>query len=58
MDIFEQARKMNADYYDYITGYVYKIQEYNRLKSFGLDLKRIRVIDMDGSEIGFVYEEG
>lgn len=45
MDIYEQAEKMDADYYDFHTGYIYGIQEYNRAKKFGLPTPGIKVYD-------------
>ena len=55
MDIFEYAKTMNADYYDFHTGYIYHVQEYNRSKSFGFPVKKIRV-SLDGETIGYVSE--
>ena len=57
MDIFEQAAKMDADYYDPHTGNIYLIQEYNRAKRFGLPTLGIRVVGPDGNIIGIVREE-
>ena len=57
MDIFEQAKKMDADYYDIHTGYTYLIQEYNRAKRFGLPTLGIRVLGPDGKIIGMVTEK-
>ena len=52
MDIYEQAKTMNADYYDMATGYIYRIQEYNNeLKSN--PGARIKVVDLDGNLIGY-----
>lgn len=59
MDIFEQAKKMDADYYDHHTGYIYHIQEYNRIKRFGLPNIHggMRVSDaVTGEFIGIVRE--
>lgn len=28
-NIYQQAKEMNADYYDHHTGYTYRIQDYN-----------------------------
>lgn len=53
MDIYEQAEMMNADYYDFHTGYIYKIQEWYEVKKTNPDA-RIRVVDsMTGETIGF-----
>ena len=52
MDIYEQAKEMNADYYDYRTGYTYLIQEYNQAIKFGLPTEGIRVMDSNGNIIG------
>lgn len=51
-DIYEQAKEMNADFYDYRTGYTYLIQEYNRAIKFGLPTPGIRVMDSNGNIIG------
>lgn len=52
MDIYEQAKKMNADYYDVMTGYTYHIMEYNQAISLGLPTHGIRVT-CDGEFIGY-----
>lgn len=52
MDIYEQAKQMNADYYDFNTGYTYLIQEYNRAIKLGLPTPGIRVMDSAGNIIG------
>lgn len=52
MDIYEQAKKVNADYYDTHTGYIYHITEYNRAVQFGLPTPGIHV-SCDGVTIGF-----
>lgn len=52
MDIYEQAKQMDADYYDLNTGYTYLIQEYNRAIRFGLPTPGIRVQDSNGNIIG------
>lgn len=56
MDIFEQAKKFDADYLDMHTGYIYKIQAYNRAKRLGLPTPGIEVYDSDGNFIGIVRE--
>ena len=52
MNIYEQAKEMNADYYDFKTGYTYLIQEYNRALKLGLPTPGIRVMDSEGNIIG------
>jgi hypothetical protein len=56
MDIFEQAKKFDADYYDPHTGYIYLIQHYNQLKRAELPVPGINVIDPEGNYIGIVQE--
>lgn len=56
MDIYEQAKRMNADYYDMHTGYIYHIMEYNRAVQFGLPTPGIRV-SCDGVTIGFAKKK-
>lgn len=51
-DIFQQAREMNADYYDMHTGYTYAIQDFNA----GLTPRGINVSDQYGRFIGFVKD--
>lgn len=60
MDIFEQAEKFDADYYDPHTGYIYCIQQYNRCKKLGLPnpYGGMLVMDIDGNTIGVVREPG
>ena len=53
MNIYDQAKKMNADYYDPHTGYTYLIQEYNRAIKLGLPTEGIRVV-CNGDVIGVV----
>ena len=56
MDIYKQAEEIDADYMDPNTGYIYKIQEYNRMKKyFGIDGK-IRVTNLEGKTIGYAYK--
>lgn len=57
MDIFEYAKKFDADYYDPNTGYVFRVQNYNQAKRFGLPNLGIEVVDLDGRPIGWVREE-
>ena len=57
MDIFNYAKSYDADYLGPHTGYIYKVQEYNRAKKFGLPTIGIRVIDTNGNLIGVVREE-
>ena len=60
MDIFEQARTMDADYLDMATGYIYHIQQYNRCKKLGLPNLYGGILVTDsctGEIIGVVREE-
>lgn len=52
MDVYEMAEMMNADYYDFKTGNIYKIQEYNHNRVLNPDAK-IRVTDTEGNTIGY-----
>lgn len=52
MDIYKQAEEYNADYYDFNTGYIYKIQEYNLAKKTDPEAK-IRITDEEGNTIGY-----
>lgn len=56
MDIFKYAKEFNADYYDGTSGYIYKVQEYNRFKELGLPTEGINVFDLEGNYIGIVRE--
>ena len=56
MDIFEQAKKMDVDYLDHNTGYIYQIQDYNKAKKLGLPTEGIHVYDTSGNYIGIVRE--
>lgn len=57
MDIFKQAEKMDADYYDFSTGYIFLIQEYNKAKRLGLPTEGIKVVDsLTKQVIGIVRE--
>lgn len=57
MDIFEYAKEFNADYYDPVTGKVYKVQDYNKSKKLGIPVPGIEVIDIEGNSIGYVSEK-
>ena len=58
MDIYEQAKLMNADYYEYQTGYIYKIQDYNKEKETNPDA-RIAVVDsLSGELLGYAKKKG
>ena len=54
MDIYKWAEEHDADYMDPTTGYIYKVQEHNRMKKFfGID-SDIKVVDsMTGQLIGY-----
>lgn len=52
MDIYRQAEKMNADYLDPSSGYIYKIQDYNKEKKLNPEAK-IKVVSLDGKVIGY-----
>lgn len=56
MDIYKKAKEMDADYMDMNTGYIYKIQDYNRAKRMGLPTPGIAVYDSDGNFIGIARE--
>lgn len=47
----------NADYYDWATGRIYKIQEWNQNKKSDPDAK-IRITDMEGNTIGYAPKKG
>ena len=57
MDIYEQAKIMNADYYDFNTGYIYGIQEYNRAIKLGLPTEGIKIYDSNGNLIGIAKKK-
>lgn len=58
MDIFEYAKQFDADYYDMHTGYIYRVENYNRAKKMGLPTLGIEVVDTaTGQTIGYVREE-
>ena len=57
MDIYEYAKEYNADYYDFHTGRIFLVQEYNdKIKSGDLDAK-IRVITTSGDFIGYARKK-
>ena len=57
MNIYEQAKQVDADYYDSTTGYIYEIQSYNRAVRFGLPHNGIVVKDSSNGEIiGYAKE--
>lgn len=57
MDIYKQAKEMDADYYDPSTGYIYKIEAYNRAIRFGLPTMGINIVDSNSGElIGYARE--
>ena len=58
MDIYEQAEKFNADYYDPYTGNRYAIQEYNRARKLGLPTEGIKVYDWQGNLLGIAQKKG
>ena len=57
MDIFKYAKEYDADYYEARTGYIYKVQDYNRALRFGLPTNGIEVYDTLGNFIGVVRNE-
>lgn len=58
MDIYEYAKKFNADYYDMHTGNTYAIQEYNRCLQLGLPTEGIKVYDSNGNLLGVARKKG
>lgn len=56
INIFEFAKEFNADYYDPNNGVIYRVQAYNRGKRFGLPMRGIEMVDLDGKHIGYVPE--
>lgn len=58
MDIYEYAKEYNADYYEPSTGYVYKVQDYNRAIKLGLPTNGIEVYDSFGNFIGYAQKKG
>ena len=57
MDIFKYAEEYNADYYDPITGYIYKVQDYNNKKKLGIPTEGIEVTNLNGDTVGMVLEK-
>lgn len=58
MSIYEIADMYgNADYYDWATGRIYKIQEWNEAKKTDPDAK-IRITDLDGNTLGYAPKKG
>lgn len=55
MDIYGYAESMDyaADYYDFNTGRIYKIQEFGQELAKGNTDARIRVTDESGNHIGW-----
>jgi hypothetical protein len=56
MNIYDYAKKNDADYMDMNTGYIYRVQDYNRAIKFGLPTDGIYVTDSDGNLIGIAKE--
>lgn len=56
--LFDRAKEVDADYLDMNSGYIYKIQEYNRAKRFGLPtvVPGIRVFTLEGEYVGYVED--
>lgn len=60
MDIYKYAESINygADYYDFNSGYIYKIQEYKRRLDEGTADAKIRVVDSySGDTLGYARKE-
>ena len=57
MNIFDYAKDFDADYYEQRTGYIYKVQAYNKALKFGLPVEGIEIYDMDGNYVGLVRKE-
>ena len=60
MDIYKYAESTNygADYYDFNSGYIYKIQEYKRRLDEGVSDAKIRVVDSySGDTLGYARKE-
>ena len=51
MNIYDQAEKVDADYYEASTGYIYEIAAYNRAVRFGLPNDGIGVRDSSNGEL-------
>lgn len=58
MDIFKYAEEFEADYYDPVNFVIYKVQNYNRSKRFGIpnNVPGIEIVDLDGNSIGYIPE--
>ena len=52
-DIYEYAKEYDADYYDIKNGYIYHVQEYNRLVGLGIKNAEIRITDEFGNHVGY-----
>ena len=57
MDIYNYAKKYNADYHDPYTGNIYKVQEYNRAIKLGLPTTGIKVYDWQGNFLGVAVKK-
>lgn len=57
MDIYKMAKEVDADYYDFKTGYTYRIQDYNQAIRNGLPIRGIPVIDDCGTFIGYAQKK-
>lgn len=57
-DIYEYAKEFDADYYDMKRGYLYHVQEYNRLVGLGVTDAKIKVTDIFGNLIGYAKRIG
>ena len=55
-DIFKYAEEFDTDYYDPDRCQVYKVQDYNRKKIFGLEPNGIEVTDLDGKYIKTIFK--
>ena len=42
-----------SDYYDIKNGYIYHVQEYNRLVGLGIKNAEIRITDEFGNHVGY-----
>ena len=51
--IYEYAKEYDADYYDIKNGYIYHVQEYNRLVGLGIKNAEIRITDEFGNHVGY-----
>lgn len=57
MNIYDYAKKNNADYYDPHTGYIFKVQDYNACVNFGLPTKGIAVYDSEDKFVGYARKD-